>query len=73
MMLHKFMKKGSFKLAYMDTDSILMGLTEDELDDCVKPEMRAEWESSAKPFWFAGDSVRSQKIPGMDLDLESHN
>ena len=29
----------------MDTDSLYLGLAENELEDCIRPEMRAEWQS----------------------------
>ena len=28
----------------MDTDSLYLALAEEELEDCIRPEMRAEWQ-----------------------------
>ena len=28
----------------MDTDSLYLALAEKELEDCIRPEMRAEWQ-----------------------------
>ena len=39
-------------LVSMDTDSLTLSLAENDLDACVKPDKRAFWESSVRPFWF---------------------
>jgi len=58
------MEPDSFTLAYMDTDSILIGMTADSLDDLVLPEKRDEWNITTKKIWFADASPRGQKTPG---------
>ena len=47
-----------------DTDSLLIAMTADKIEDLVLPEKREEWESEIKNIWFADSSIRSQKTPG---------
>ena len=58
------MKPGSTKFCYCDTDSFLIAMTEETLDLCVKDELKEEWEI-LKPKWFAGETMASQKEPGL--------
>ena len=39
-------------------------MTENSLDDLVKPDRKKEWEEIIKPRWFADDTPRGQKTPG---------
>ena len=44
----------------MDTDSLYLALAEKELEDCIKPEMKAEWQrlrSNDCVDNFAADAV----------------
>lgn len=59
------MKSGATKFCYCDTDSFLIAMTEETLDDCVKDELKDEWHNHVKPRWFAGDTMKSQKEPGL--------
>ena len=47
-----------------DTDSILVALSAEELDDVVKPHMRSAW-PQVKKRWFADESPEQQKTPGL--------
>ena len=58
------MEEYKFKICYCDTDSILLALTEESLDDLVKDGKANEW-SAVKKKWFADESPRSQKTPGL--------
>ena len=49
----------------VDTDSILISICGDNLADVVKPEKRSDWETKIVPKWFANESPRSQKEPGL--------
>ena len=40
----KFCEVTKFEEFEMDTDSLYLPLAEKELEDCIKPEMRAEWQ-----------------------------
>jgi len=62
--LFEFLEPDSFTLAYLDTDSILIGMTADSLDDLVLPEKKDEWITTTKKIWFADSSPRGQKTPG---------
>ena len=39
----RFCDVNKFKKLEMDTDSLYLALAEKELEDCIRPEMRAEW------------------------------
>ena len=47
----------------IDTDSILIALSEDTLDEAVRPELREEWETE-KLKWFADETPEMKKTPG---------
>ena len=40
----RFCDVNKFEESEMDTDSLYLALAEKELEDCIKPEMRAEWQ-----------------------------
>ena len=40
----KFCDVKKFEELEMDTDSLYLALAEKELEDCIKPEVRAEWQ-----------------------------
>ena len=56
--------ENSYKICYCDTDSILLALVANCLDDLVKPGKEAEW-ATLKTKWFATETARSQKTPGL--------
>ena len=62
--LFNCLEEYAFTICYCDTDSILLALTEDSLDDLVKPGKEQEW-SQLKTKWFATETARSQKTPGL--------
>jgi hypothetical protein len=62
--LKEYMKEGCTKFCYCDTDSFLIAMTEETLDQCVKDDMKEKW-AELKPKWFAGSSMASQKEPGL--------
>ena len=39
----RFCDVNKFEVLEMDTDSLYLALAEKELEDCIRPEMRAEW------------------------------
>ena len=46
-------------------NSLLIGCSENSLDDIVKPDKKDEWYSTVRPAWFATDEPKSQKRPGL--------
>ena len=42
----RFCDVNKFEVLEIDTDSLYLALAEKELEDCIKPEMRAEWQRS---------------------------
>ena len=40
----RFCDVNKFEELEMDTDSLYVALAEKELEDCIRPEMRAEWQ-----------------------------
>ena len=65
--LREFLKKGTWKLCYADTDSFMLALTENSLEECVQLERLEEWRTVIVPKWFAWDDndLASQKEPGL--------
>ncbi|CAG5101516.1 Oidioi.mRNA.OKI2018_I69.YSR.g17166.t1.cds [Oikopleura dioica] len=60
-----FMIPGTVKFCYCDTDSLAYARTRATLKECVKPHLVKMWEEAVEPQWFAGESVESQKEPGL--------
>jgi hypothetical protein len=42
----------------------MIGMTENTLDELVKPDKQEEWTKNVKPIWFSDDSPTGQKTPG---------
>ena len=70
---------GSFRPAYADTDSMVLGLSRTKpisedatleeyyrslFDPLVKPEMRESWEANWKSWFVTSDAVIDQRTPG---------
>ena len=56
----KFCDVNNFEELEMDTDSLYVALAEKELEDCLRPEMEAEWKqlrSKGCPDSFTADAV----------------
>jgi len=43
----------------------MLGLTKPHLIDCVKEERIDEWKEKIIPEWFADESIRQSKEPGL--------
>ena len=56
----RFCDVNKFEELEMDTDSLYLALAEKELEDCIRPEMRAEWQrlqSNVCADRFTADAV----------------
>ena len=56
----RFCDVNEFEVLEMDTDSRYLALAENELEDCIRPEMRAEWQrlqSNDSVDTFTADAV----------------
>ena len=56
----KFFVVKKFEELEMDTDSLYLAFAEKELDDCIRPEMRVEWQrlpSSDCVYSFTADAI----------------
>ena len=42
-MLRIYMEPGSYRVCYTDTDSFLISMCEDDLDNCVRPHLRQKY------------------------------
>ena len=40
----RFCDANKFEMLEMDTDSLFLALAEKQLEDCLRPEMRGEWQ-----------------------------
>ena len=40
-------------------------MTESSLDDLVKDDQKTRWETEIKPKWFADETPKGQKTPGL--------
>lgn len=56
-----------FQLAQMDTDAFYIGISEETLDNCVKPEKRDSWERLKEQFIENPNDTESLGKPGKHL------
>ena len=65
------MRPGSYKFCYADTDSFMLALTRDQIDECVRPELVQRWKDEILPKWFVksegtrDEITASEKEPGL--------
>ena len=63
--INKFLDPTKFELLQMDTDSLYMALAEEKLADCVKNELKPEFDK-IKDTWLANPAVKtSLRQPGL--------
>ena len=70
----KYLDTSGITLAYCDTDSYMLCLT-DKLDDLVKKDLKAEWESKKGSVFVLDESdVDQLRTPGLlKIEAESQN
>ena len=61
--LDKYFSRQDFELCYMDTDSFYLAMSDDSLDEIVRPEMKQEYEANKKN-WLATDKF-SERTSGL--------
>ena len=61
--LDKYFSRQDFELCYMDTDSFYLVMSDDSLDEIVRPEMKQAYEADKKN-WLATDKF-SERTPGL--------
>ena len=62
--LDKYLDRKDFELIQMDTDSMYMAISSENLDDIIKPEMREEYFSGGKEK-FLSTSKYHERTPGL--------
>ena len=55
--INKFLVQDKYEICYCDTDSLYLAISEDSLDQCVKPEMVQEWENEKQKFLASDDET----------------
>lgn len=55
--------KTHYELCQMDTDSLYFAISEESIDDCVKPEHKEEW-VEAKKMWFPSTDATVRDFHG---------
>lgn len=64
--LEKYLRPGSYKFCYADTDSFMLALTEKTIFECVKTGLKNEWNEKIVPLWFVDkNNVATEKEPGL--------
>ena len=64
--LRKCLDRDKYVCLFSDTDSCYMALAESCIDECVRPEMRAYYEST-KHLWFVLADPHAKREPGTVL------
>jgi hypothetical protein len=59
----KFIDNSDFMLNGGDTDSVILSLAAETIDECVKPDLKAEFEN-IKHLWFVMDEAQ-RRVPGL--------
>ena len=55
--INKFLMAEKYELLYCDTDSLYLAISEDSLDECVKPHLMKEWEEEKYKFLTFDDQT----------------
>ena len=55
--INKFLVQDKYELVYTDTDSLYLAISEESLDQCVKPELKHEWEIEKSKFLTSDDEA----------------
>ena len=72
----RFCDVNKFEELQTDTDSLYLVLAEKELEDCIRPEMRAEWQrlrSNDRVDCFTADAVANFVPRTCSLKQEQHD
>ena len=70
--LNKYLIKEKYELLYCDTDSLYLALSEENIDDCIKPDLLGAWQREKWEFLSSTDKTEiefdGQKIPFNQFD-----
>ena len=58
--INKYLQNDCYEIMEIDTDSFYMALARDTIDECVKPELRQEWETEKYKFLTLQDDTLMQ-------------
>lgn len=53
--LNKYLIKQKYELMYCDTDSLYLAISENEIEDCVIPELKNSWDLEKNNFFSSND------------------
>ena len=62
--LNKYLDNELYQLMETDTDSLYLALARESIDECVKPELREEWDRKKWEFFSSDDKT--------ERDFEGH-
>jgi len=61
--LRKYLCDNKYEFCYSDTDSLYFSISEETIDDCVKPEMKNEWMNEKRHELFVTNTGNDQFTP----------
>ena len=70
--LNKYLVNDYYQIMECDTDSLYLALAKDTLDECVKPELKEEWDRVKHKF-FASDSNEPVEFAGKTIPLRQYD
>ena len=70
--LNKFLENDLYELLEMDTDSLYIAFARDTIDECVKPELKDEWEVEKHKF-FSSNSTEPVEFDGQTITLKQYD
>ena len=70
--LDKYLVKEKYELLYCDTDSIYLAISEEMMDECIKPGLREQWMEEKNKFLSSSEETpvlfNGQMIPFSQYD-----
>ena len=70
--LNTYLVNDYYQLMECDTDSLYLALAKDTIDECVKPDLKKEWDKMTHKF-FASDSNEPKEFAGETIPLKQYD
>jgi hypothetical protein len=62
--LHKYLDPSDYEWIQTDTDSVYLALSKENLEDCIKPELKDEYESRKSEWFVCLPDGSDKRTPG---------
>ena len=67
--INSFLMQSHYQLMEMDTDSLYIAFAKENIDDCVKPELRSRWLKEKSEWFVSEDTTTKVDFDGTDVSI----